>query len=387
MSKVLFAPFNTNHVLIFNEIIKSLHSDYEVLCHDRISEAEEYHTENIVRTKKLRYKHVPRRIRRSPTDNLLLKLVNFFRMKKQIVRVLKETSPDLVVLAIDNDPIAQIAIHESKRQGIKTLLVPEGLIKPYDLLTRKTYLSDYFYKILRPLGIYLAYIKYGTGDCDRILVSGKRALDILEKIGVPEDRMTIVGQQKYDTFLAKIKKDYLQTKETGAYLYAASTRIFENEEEVQLVRKLTQSAKELGIHLIVKLHPRAPQEPEELYLLIGSDTRPFVEIMKEGYDTFEILKKVDVVITISSAIVWEGLMMNKECILASYLAGTRRLDYDSYDAIHTIEYEEEIHEVMKKSMLSKKRYENKKRLLEDEIYKLDGKAGYRTARFIESMIS
>jgi hypothetical protein len=37
-------------------------------------------------------------------------------------------------------------------------------------------------------------------------------------------------------------------------------------------------------------------------------------------------------------------------------------------------------------MLSKKSYQNKKTLLEDELYRLDGKAGKRSARFIESMI-
>ena len=334
MSKVLFVPLNTNHVLIFHEILKSLSFKYEVLCHDRISEAKQYQTENILKKKQIPYKHFSKTIARTPTDNLLLKFINFFKMKKAIKELLKQTSPDLVVVAIDNDPIVQIFINESKRRGIRTLLVPEGLIKPYDLLTRKTYMSDHLYRLLKFLGIYLAYIKYGTGGCDRILVSGKRALDILKKIGIPKNRMTIVGQQKYDAFLTKIKNSQPQSNETEVYLYAASTRIFEDNREITLVKKLIKSAAKLRLHLIIKLHPRTPQKPQKLYRLIEADSRSSVEIIKEGYETFEILKRVDTVITISSAIVWEGLMMNKECILANYLAGTRRLDYDSYNAIH-----------------------------------------------------
>jgi hypothetical protein len=80
-------------------------------------------------------------------------------------------------------------------------------------------------------------------------------------------------------------------------------------------------------------------------------------------------------------------MMDKECIAANYLAGKRRFDYDSYNAFYSIENEEEIYNVLKESILLKKSYENKKRLLEDELYKLDGKAGVRTAEIIESMIS
>ena len=110
MSKVLFVPLNTNHVLIFHEIVKSLSSEYEVLCHDRISEAKQYHTESILQKKQVPYRHFSKTIARTPEDNLCLKLINFFKMKKLIKEILEQTSPDLVVVALDNDPIAQIFI-------------------------------------------------------------------------------------------------------------------------------------------------------------------------------------------------------------------------------------------------------------------------------------
>jgi len=386
MGKVLFIPLNQNHVLIFQDIIKSLESNYEVLCHDRISEAEQYHTESILKKKEIPYRHFSTEILRSPGDAFLIKVLKFFEMKKTIRSAFNEIKPNLVVLAIDNDPIAQIAVNESKRRGIKTLLVPEGLIKQ-DLITRDHYLSDYFYKLLRVLGIYIAYIKYGTGGCDKILVSGKRSLDILKKLGVEREKMVMVGQQKYDSFLEKIRKEKPVSNEVKVYLYAASTRIFEEDGEIRLIGKIAESANKLNLDLIIKLHPRAPQKPEDLLNLIENSGTLRLKIIKEGYETFEILKGVDAVITISSAIILEALMMDKECIAANYLAGRRRFDYDSYDAVYSIESEEEIYDVLKDSMLFKKSYENKKRLLEDELYKLDGKAGVRTAEIIESMIS
>jgi len=68
------------------------------------------------------------------------------------------------------------------------------------------------------------------------------------------------------------------------------------------------------------------------------------------------------------------------------LAGESRLEYGQYDAINCIESEDEIEDVIKKTMAFRKNYGNKEHLLEDELYKLDGKAGLRAAQAIESMI-
>ena len=79
-------------------------------------------------------------------------------------------------------------------------------------------------------------------------------------------------------------------------------------------------------------------------------------------------------------------MMDKECLIANYMAGEGRLDYERYDAVFTINSENEISSVIKKSMIQKKTYRNKQRLLEDELYKLDGKSGERTSDFIDQII-
>ena len=51
MKKVLFLPFNTNHAMIFDSIIKALHCSYEILCHDRISEGIQFKTEESLKEK------------------------------------------------------------------------------------------------------------------------------------------------------------------------------------------------------------------------------------------------------------------------------------------------------------------------------------------------
>lgn len=385
--KVLFVPLNTNHILIFHEIIKSLSCEYEVLCYDRISDAKQYHTENILKKKQIPYSHFSKSIVRTPKDNLLLKLINFFKMKKLIKDFLEQTSPDLVLLALDNDPIARIFIKESKRRRIKTVLVQEGLIRPHEYTKRETYISDYFYKMMNLLGIYLAYtIKYGTGGCDKILVAGKIASDILKKRGVPGNSISVVGLPKYDGFLKKIKDVQPVLNQQKIYLFAASTKIVHDDRNVKFMKSLVEAAEKLGLYLIIKLHPRTARKSSEIYDIIKPEGISCFEIIKEGDETFDLLKKAYALITVSSTVILEALMMNKECIVANYLAEESRLEYKKYDAVHSIENEDEIFDCIKNSMLHRKSYQNKKRLLNDELHKLDSQAGQKAARLIESMI-
>ena len=78
-------------------------------------------------------------------------------------------------------------------------------------------------------------------------------------------------------------------------------------------------------------------------------------------------------------------MMGREGILASYLAGRERLEYEPYDAVFTIESEEGVFEVLRDSMFRKKDRENKRKLLEDELFSLDGHAGQRAAASLDEL--
>jgi CDP-glycerol glycerophosphotransferase (TagB/SpsB family) len=113
---------------------------------------------------------------------------------------------------------------------------------------------------------------------------------------------------------------------------------------------------------------------------------PSLQIIKEGDDTLDILKRCHALVTVSSTVILDALMMDRECVLATYLAGESRMDYDAYDAIYSIEGEGQIDEMIQRSMIDKRSYRNKRRLLEDELYLLDGKAGERAAKAIVSMI-
>ena len=332
------------------------------------------------------YLHFPNRIKQSVLDNIFSKIVNLFTIKHLINKILNQVLPDAVVLAIDNDPIAQLFIKISKQMGIKTILIQEGLIRPHEYTMRKTYLSDYGYRLLRYLGIYLKYTIYGTSECDKILASGKRAADILKKRGIRENKIEIVGQPKYDDYIKKSKSYTPGTQKNKIILFAAGTKIVKDEENKHFLKKLLQTIKVLDAYLIIKMHPRTPETPEDIYKIINEEDTSFFKIVKQGDDTFEILKGIYALITVSSTMIIEALMMNKEGIAIDYLAGEQKLDYNEYDAVYSIESRDQIYDVIKNALTIKKPYENKKRLLEDELYNLDGKSAERTAKAIQALL-
>ena len=269
MPSILFLPLNQNHVLVFDAIRRGSNLDCEVLCHDRVSEGKQYRTEEVLRRLDMPYRHFPEELEVSAGDKLLSRIRRFFQMRRQIRSVLDETCPRVVVMAIDNDPICQIVISESRKKGIKTILVPEGLLKRETLLNNQADRTDWVHDLLKKAGIAVKYIPYGTGGCDSLLVSGKRSAEILGSLGVDEKRMVIVGQQKYDAFLERVRDYKPDRRDAKVVLYAASTRIFQEPGEVKLVRRLVECAEELGVDLKVKLHPRTPESETECLELIG----------------------------------------------------------------------------------------------------------------------
>jgi hypothetical protein len=331
--------------------------------------------------------HFPKPIDRLPSDPLPVKIINAIKIKKLIRNLLTNISPALLVLAIDNDPISQMFIRESKKTGIKTLLVQESLMRPYQYTLRKKYISNILYNSLRGIGIPLTYIKYGTGLCDAVLASGKIPQKIFIKRGVPANKIFIVGYPKYDTMIEKLKHVKTVENNKPVYLFAASTNIIQDVANTHFLNKLISATIQLGVYLIIKLHPRSSLEPADIYKTIADHNTSLVEIVKEGDDTFSILKQSDVLITVSSTVILEALMMNKECVIVNYLAGESRLDYNEYDAVCTIDSDKDIFDVIKNTSLYRKQRSNKEKLLEDELFKLDGHSGYRSAEIIENLIT
>ena len=387
MARVVFFPLNINHALNFGKISESLECEHVFLCHDRVSENERYHTEATLQKLGLPLIHFPEALSRDADAPLATRILHVLKLKRQFRQLFRQVEPKLVVLAIDNDPLARIAIDEAKRAGIPTALVQEALIHPREFVQRKTFRSEPMLQALRSLGIHLSYSQYGSAGCDWLLAIGPRAKKLFCEAGVPDERVAVVGYPRYDDLVRELKS-YDKVDETSkTYLYAASSKLLRDAEEIEFLKELAASTERLGVPLIVKLHPRVPDVPSDVYALLESTRESAIEVTKSGQDAIEILKTSYALITISSTVVLEGLILDKECIVVNYLAREKHFEYDEYDATFPVNQRDETFSAVQQSLAAKKAFAKKVILLEDELYKLDGKSGERAARFIEDLVS
>ncbi len=387
MKKILFVPLNSNHVIIFYSITKELKSDYIMLSHDYISESEIYHTEKILKKLNIPYVTFAKKLDRKANKNLLKKIITFVKMKSQVKNILEKMKPSVIILGLDHDPIAKTIISLGHKMRIKTILFQEGLILPHQHTKHPKYLSYYIYCILSCLGIHLVYTdKYGCGKCDKVVVGGKLPFQILKKRGTLENKLEIAGWPKYDSFFKRIKNIEIEDNNEKIYLFAARPTIIQDDVNKRFLIKLVESIKKLNLKLEIKLHPRSSLTPSDIYNFLKIHESSFIKIIKEGDETFEILTRSYAVVTDFSTVGLEALILDKECIAANYLSGDNRFEYNEYDAIYTIESEDQIFSVLKDSSQFKKSNKNKRKLLKDEMYKLDGYSSLRAADIIEKFI-
>jgi len=388
MADILFLPMNTNHVIIFESVIKELSIKYNFLCHDRLCDGSQYFTEKTLEQREMPFLHFDGRCTLPYNADLISRIKLCLKIKKIIKRTLKKIKPKVIVLGVDNDHVALMVIDYAKKNGIKTILLQDGLIRPQEYSNKVFNLyPDAIYAFLKKIGIPIKSTVYGLGRCNITLVNGNIANNILEKRGAKKGGLVIVGQPKYDFFLENLKKEPIEECKEKSLLFAATKELIKDNENIAFLKKLATQCLKERIYLIVKMHPRSKETPEDVLTTLSGIDMAMTKVIKEGDDTIEILKKCSGVITLYSTVIIEALMMDKEGIAVHYLAGTQNLcHYDKFDAIHSINDISDVVDIIKMVMKQKKSYKNKKELLESEIYKLDGKASKRVANVVETAI-
>jgi UDP-N-acetylglucosamine 2-epimerase len=386
MTKILFIPLNVNHAIIMNELLQYLKSPYIMVCHDRISANEKYRTEEILKSQNIHYTHFTQKIQRSERDSIFKECVSYFKIKKLINKLFDAHSPRVVVLGVDNELISVLFIKEAAKRNIKSVIIQEGSSRPDAVNVKMKTPRAYAEEMLRLVfGIHLGYKLHGTLNLfDKYFVAGQLTKETLIKRGVPSEKIVVTGQPKYDPFLKEAISNRNVEEENRTFLFAAGFHIIKDQANIEFLKTLIYSTADLGVRLIIKLHPRSSVFPEDIKKLFPHDSLEHYDILRES-DTavLGLLKQVYGVITVSSTVVTEALIMNREGIVVDYLAGDFQLPFKGYSAVHHINNVEDVAPVLEKSIQKKIPFENKKKLLKDNIYSLDGKSAKRAVEIIE----
>lgn len=383
MAEVLFIPLNTNHVRIFEPVCAGLKSSFAVVCHDLVSESDAYRTGRLLVAKDLHPVDFPARVERNPVGSLRERIREARQIGRGVAGILRAVRPRVAVLCIDHDPTAILFIREARRRGVRSVVMQEGLIRPRDLEAEGGWLHRLRADVTAACGLPTGYVRFGSRAADVYLLSGNRARDVLLRAGVPASRLVVVGQPKYDHFLRQAKTQQAPQNKTPVFLFAAPADLLKASWGPELVRMLADEARRRKLRIIVKLHPRGLLRPEEVLNCAGGAAGETFTVIKTDDDTIELLSRSDGLITISSTVVLEALIFGKECVVLDYLAGKTSLGYGASGAVHLVEEASKLGEHLGEAVSNPTSPDAKRRLLEDELHLLDGRAAERVAAFLE----
>lgn len=387
MNKALFIPLNTNHVEILSNIVNCLKSEYVFLSHDKISDDNKYKTSPLLKEKGLPFVEFDAVIERSEYDSVIKKFKNFFKIKILIKQILLKIQPNVIILAVDNDPISYCFLRQAKSMGIKSVIVQEGSARP-ELKRKIRGLKNWVIELLRYCKIQIGYVSHGMSYLfDVYCVAGIKVKKMLENRGVKSDKIKITGQPKYDKFVSASKLHATQNKNNKRLLFAAGFNVISDDENKEFLQELIKKTKELNIQLTVKLHPRSRESIQDINNLFGHEELKHCDIIKTGDDTIKLLPEVYGLITVASTVITEALILDREGILVDYLAKGLKLPFSGYDAVFHIKQLNDLKKILNESLTGQKTFENKRKLLEDNLYLLDGKASERVAKIIEDCIT
>ena len=299
------------------------------------------------------------------------------------LNLIKTEKPKAVLSVDETSLFARSIIIAAKSKKIPTMGVQHGLIAHNESF-EYTHLKNEVHPKLTPK----------TPHCpipDLTFIYGNYTKNTLENFGnYPKKALKITGQPRYD-FLPRI--DQLFKKEDvykefnldpNKKLVIFATEALESEEAGDLNNTVLGGLKDVkDINLIIKLHPR---EPEEAYYKELAKKHGVPAVIIRDYNTFKLLHACDTVIVMHSTVGLEAAMINKPVVVVNVTGNPDVVQYvkngiavgaykqnEVTPAIKKVLFDKEIQE-----KLSKKR----KAYVEDNIHSTDGKATERICKEI-----
>jgi len=211
--------------------------------------------------------------------------------------ILESSKPSAIVLWSESGFNEQILLNISKKQKIKTILIQHGLYIDDAL-------ADTYYDFT---GIF-------PKKSDKFLVWGDVTKKHAITMGVPEEKISILGNPQYDNFTldGSSDDDYILLATTSPRkIFVPGYGVSENDFYEKLLTEISIISKKLGKKLIIKLHPfQDESDIQKIILKLDSD----IVIIKNG-SIIPLLKKCSLLIAVgvSSSLI-ESQLLGKPAI-------------------------------------------------------------------------
>lgn len=232
---------------------------------------------------------------------------------------------------------------------------------------------------------------FGRDDCDWWAVQGQTDKDFVVSCNVPKNKITIVGQPRYDTLA---NKDKFFDKKTAC----SQLGLDANKDTIVLATQSTFAQKNI-LHvlnaiknmsdkqIVVKLHPR--QRNIKGIKNMVKKYNPNVIVIRD-INIFKLMSVCDLFIAEESTTALEAMIFNLPVITLNFDRRDEEVPYISSGASHGVYDPNELENVIKKMLHNKKlkrTFDIKQRkFVREHVYKIDGKSTERVINLIKAMI-
>jgi len=314
------------------------------------------------------------------------KFIEAVKYIEMMLQAVKKEKPDVIVIVDEYGLYGRAAITAGKIKNIPTLAIQHGALTPNDLgwLHPSDEISNNF---IDP--------KYCPIP-DKTAVSGEYYKNILTRLGsYSDDRVIITGQPKYDilahanNFFEKRKiydKFKIEHKKKLAVL--ATQPLPKNENEL-LFRSIFREIKKLkDIQLVIKLHPN--EYDESLHRNTAKEVGLDV-ILTKDINLFELLNACDVLVTVSSTVALEAMILDKPVIIVDLKNNPDETAFVKSGAAIGVykpnDISKAIIKVLNDKETKRKLQNNMKKFVYEHAYRIDGLAYKRIVKLINEMIN
>ena len=325
-------------------------------------------------------------------------------------KIIRERKPDIIVSGNDV-AIGATLIKVCNLLGVPSLVIQHGILTErktrdiMDFLRWRKYLLwrivssivnlPAFSRLTLSMGWRTRVLDWGMGGATKYAVMGNYQKRRFILQGVPPHKIVVTGYSLFDLVPKRIAIFDRRTtfKKLGInedqHLVLFTTQCFVEDgvwspkQRRLLAKTVIDSAKNMGLQLIIKVHPR---EDTRDYKRLSKSSKE-VTVLKD-FDLHELLLASDVVVTVSSTTGIWALVYGKPLVTITCFRTTRCNFYKgvSFEVDGLEDMPKMLERVLKKQDVRRSLSEKRELFVRDHAYKMDAHASRRIARVILSLV-
>jgi len=287
-----------------------------------------------------------------------------------IKELIEKINPKIIV---SNDDILNVRPNIGKKKFSLIVLQSASVKKDIEQL-RNSLFSNFSFK------------KELMADC--FLVSGPKIKKLKEKTFKDAKEILVTGQPRYDkhSLAQRIYKRNKILEKLGknlnkkTVLWTTQTHGLSLEENLRNIEAVYDTIKNLkDVQLIIKLHPAEDQKAP----LYRKDKSFEPVIVEGGEDTYALISACDLLITRHSTTAIEAIALDKPVIILN-LSGKKDItEYEKEGAALGVYTERDLKQAIEELLKDQfQMAKNRKKYIENYLYRIDGKASQRVVLII-----